>query len=219
MSGSGGVADRSYTRGVVSGRSRSEAPQEADELAQPRDVHHLVAGLPRLSKDRLAPLLGAGEGSPGLDARRQQLVEGTMWVVLEAAEARHSPTLPVEDLFQEGSAALVTVVHGLDPSRPLSPDQFLAQVRQAVAQVIDALVTEEEEARLEDLRWAADAERLFAAEAEMRHESDTAPTDLQLAAHLSWPVTRVAQLRRAVDEARSQHDVELMNILGEIEGS
>jgi hypothetical protein len=84
---------------------------------------------------------------------------------------------------------------------------------------MDALVADEEAARVEDLRWAADAERLFAAEAELRLDSDTAPTDLLLAAHLSWPVARVAQLRVAVEEARSQHDVELMDILGEIEGS
>jgi hypothetical protein len=146
------------------------------------------------------------------------LVEGSLWVVLEAAEAAQSDTLPLEDLFQEGSTALVTVVHGLDQGHALAPDQFLTQVRQAVGQVIGALIMEEEEARLEDLRWAADAERLFAAEAELRLDADTAPTDLELAAHLSWPVSRVEQLRRAVDEARSQHDVELLNILGEIEG-
>jgi len=204
---------------VASGRAKSDSEVERDELAGPQDVRQLVVGFPRLSQDRLAGLLG---GPPASDSRvdpAQQLVEGTLWVVLEAAEAHRSATLPLEDLFQEGSTALVTVVHGLDPTNPLSPDQFLGRVRQAVGQVMDALVAEEEAARVEDLRWAADAERLFAAEAELRLDSDTAPTDLLLAAHLSWPVARVAQLRVAVEEARSQHDVELMDILGEIEGS
>ena len=178
-----------------------------------------MAGFPRLSQDRLAGLLDGPRASDSRVDPAQQLVEGTLWVVLEAAEAHRSATLPLEDLFQEGSTALVTVVHGLDPTNPLSPDQFLGRVRQAVGQVMDALVADEEAARVEDLRWAADAERLFAAEAELRLDSDTAPTDLLLAAHLSWPVARVAQLRVAVEEARSQHDVELMDILGEIEGS
>ncbi len=188
-----------------------------EEAADPQELRGLVAGLPRLTDQQLTDLLEQSTGSDSGTARR--LVEGTLWVVLQAAEAQQSATLPLEDLFQEGSAALVTVVHGLDHRHPLSPDQFLAQVRQAVEQVIGSLMTEEKEARLEDLRWAADAERLFAAEAQLRLETDSEPTDLQLAAHLTSPVARVAQLRRAVDEARSQNDVELMDILGEIEGS
>ncbi|HVB53234.1 MAG TPA: hypothetical protein VNF24_03455 [Candidatus Acidoferrales bacterium] len=204
---------------MVRGRSKSESGEEEDEPAGPQDVGQLVAGFPRLSGKQLKALLANSPGPESRAETAQQLVEGTLWAVLQAAESHHSETLPVEDLFQEGSTALVTVVHGLDPYRPLSPDQFLGRVRQAVGQVMDSLVAEEEDARLEDLRWAADAERLFAAEAELRLDTDTVPTDLQLAAHLSWPVARVAQLRRAVDEARSQHDVELMDILGEIEGS
>jgi DNA-directed RNA polymerase specialized sigma subunit len=187
-------------------------------LAHPQDVRQLVAGFRRLSADQLKQLLAGGTGPGSRPEAAEQLVEGTLWVVLQAAEAHKSETLPLEDLFQEGSTALVTVVHGLDSSRPLSPEQFLNRVRQAVGQVMDSLMVEEEEARLEDLRWAADAEKLFAAEAELRLNSASAPTDLQLAAQLSWPVARVAQLRRAVDEARSQHDVELMDIIGEIEG-
>jgi len=204
---------------VVRGRAKSDSEVEADALATPQSVHQLVAGFPRLTEERLTELLSRPPAAGSTPDSAQQLVEGSLWVVLQAAEAHQSETLPLEDLFQEGSTALVTVVHGLDPSHPLSPDQFRGRVRQAVGQVMDSLTADEEAARLEDLRWAADAERLFAAEAELRLNSATAPTDLQLAAHMSWPVARVAQLRRAVDEARSQHDVELMGILGEIEGS
>jgi DNA-directed RNA polymerase specialized sigma subunit len=189
-----------------------------EDLAHPQDVRQLVAEFRRLSADQLKQLLAGGAQPGSRPEAAEQLVEGTLWVVLQAAEAHKSETLPLEDLFQEGSTALVTVVHGLDRSRPLSPEQFLNRVRQAVGQVMDSLMVEEEEARLEDLRWAADAEKLFAAEAELRLNSASTPTDLQLAAQLSWPVARVAQLRRAVDEARSQHDVELMDIIGEIEG-
>lgn len=198
-------------------KGRSSSDDRQDELARPQDIRRLVASFPRLTPGPLAQLL-AGTRGPEIGATAaRELVEGSLWAVLEAAEARQSETLPLEDLFQEGSAALVTVVHGLNPSRPLTADQFLARVRQAVGQVMGSLVAEEEEARIEDLRWAADAERLFAAEAELRLASRTAPSDLELAAHLNWPADRVGQLRRAVDEARSQHDVELMDILGEID--
>ncbi|HEY6538779.1 MAG TPA: hypothetical protein VI138_07065 [Candidatus Dormibacteraeota bacterium] len=191
------------------------AEEQLVEEAQ-ADVRQLVAGYAPLTRDELAALLVQSPvaAPPGAGER---LVQGTLWVVLEAAEAHNSSGLPLEDLFQEGSTALVTLVHGLDPNRPPTPDEFLDGVRQAVGQVIDGLVAEEEEARLEDLRWAADAERLFAADAELRLNSATPPTDVELAAHLGWPVARVAQLRRAVEEARSQHDVELMDVLREIE--
>jgi len=207
---------RSYTRDVVSGRSKSGSEQVGNDLARPRDVRQLVAGLPRLSLDQISQLLtsSAEAAPPETEAR---LVEGMLWVVLDAAEARQSETIPLEDLFQEGSSAVVTFVHGLDPRQPLSSTEFLRRVRQAVNQVIDAMVAEEVAARLEDLRWAADAERLFAAEAELRLSSASAPSDLALAGYLNWPATRVAQLRHAVDEARSQHDAELIDILSEIE--
>ena len=188
----------------------------AGEVARSEEVHELVAGFDRLSREEMARLLS----EPREDGRAaEQLVEGTLWLVLETARSRHTETIPLDDLFQEGSTALVTLVHGLDPQRPLSPNQFQDRVRQVVGQVMDSLVAEEEAARREDLRWAADSERLFAAEVELRLNSEIAPTDGQLAAHLGWPEERVVQLRRAVGEARSQHDVELMDILGEIEGS
>lgn len=208
---------RSYTPSV--GRGRPSSEDEEVELATPQAIRDLVSGFPRLRTDRLARLLADQTGPEMGQAQSQQLVEGNLWLVLEAAEARESETLPLEDLFQEGSSALVTLVHGLDPAHPLSPAEFLGRVRQAVRQVMDAQVAEEEDARLEDLRWAADAERLLAAETELRLLSEVVPSEAELAAHLSWPLARVAQLRRAVDEARTQNDAELLDILGEIEGS
>lgn len=214
--GPGAPVGRFYTRSVArEGRPSSTA--DPGDLARPEDVRQLVAALARLTRARLSQLLGGTAGAELGPRVAEELVQGTLWLVLEGAEARTSETLPVEDLFQEGSAGLVTVVHGLDPRHPLSAAEFLARVRQAVAQVMDSLVADEQEARIEDLRWAADAERLFAAEAELRRSSTAVPTAVELAAHLNWPPARVAQLRQAVDEARSQHDLELMDILAEID--
>lgn len=201
------------------GRGRPSSEEEEVELATPQAVRDLVVGFPRLKAESLALLLTDQKGPELSQAQAQRLVEGNLWLVLEAAEARESETLPLEDLFQEGSSALITLVHGLDPAHPLSPAEFLSRVRQAVRQVMDAQVAEEEEARLEDLRWAADAERLLAAEIELRLQSEAVPSEAELAAQLGWPLARVAQLRRAVDEARAQNDAELLDVLGEIEGS
>ncbi len=201
------------------GRGRPSSDEEEVELATPQAVRDLVAAFARLDADSLAHLLSDQKGPELSQAQNQRLVEGNLWLVLEAAEARESETLPLEDLFQEGSSALVTLVHGLDPAHPLSPAEFLSRVRQALMQVMDAQVAAEEEARLEDLRWAADAERLLAVETELRFQSEAVPSEAELAAQLGWPLARVAQRRRAVDEARAQNDAELLDILGEIEGS
>ncbi|MGH7704438.1 MAG: sigma-70 domain-containing protein [Candidatus Dormibacteria bacterium] len=195
---------------------RSEPLGEMDDLTAVPDVRDLVKDLPRPSDRELSELLSPAANLPRPELQRR-LVEGNLWLVLEAAEARQSDAVPVEDLFQEGSTALVTVVHGLDPVQPLSGPEFRSRVRRAVDQVMESLVAGERDARAEDQRWAADAGRLLAAQAEMRLESETEPTDLELAAHLGWPVDRVAQLHRAVDEARSQEDSELLEVLGELE--
>ena len=198
-------------------RGGPRSGEQLKEQTQPGAVREVVASFPRLEQSQLVNLLaGAPVGGAGGDPA-PSLVESHLWVVLEAAESRESETLPLDDLFQEGTTALVTFVHGLDPGSPLSPAEFLRRVRQAVDQVMDALVEDEEAARLEDLRWAADAERLFNADAELRLGSGVEPSDVELAAHLNWPVERVSQLRRAIDEARSQHDAGLIQILEEIE--
>lgn len=192
--------------------------KDSDEV--PDELTHLrrmVAEFPPLDNRATARLL-AEVADPGLDADpRRQLVQRHLWLVMEAAEAAASPGIPAADLFQEGTTALLKVVHGLAPGTGLSADEFLAQVRAAVATAISATIEDEAAAREQDQQWARDAERLFVTEAELRLESGEPPTDRQLASQLGWDEERVRQLRRAVAEASSQHDAELMESLGEME--
>jgi DNA-directed RNA polymerase sigma subunit (sigma70/sigma32) len=207
--------DPAYTPIVVTGQPGSG--EAIAESARAPEIGGMVAGLPRPNSEEVARLLDDLDRRDGGPDPRQELVEGHLGLVLKEAYSRASETVPVEDLFQEGSAALVTVVHGLDPARPPSPAEFRRWVRQAAARVMDGLLEEEASARREEQRWAADVERLFNVETEVRLQSGTEPSDLELAGRLSWPVERVSQLRQAVAEARSQYDSELMDILGEIE--
>jgi DNA-directed RNA polymerase specialized sigma subunit len=188
------------------------------ESTRAQEIGEIVAGLPRPDSEEIARLLDSLDRPDRGPDPRQQLVEGLLGLVLEEAGSRASATVPVEDLFQEGSTALVMVVHGLDPAQPLSPAELDRRVRQAAGQVMDGLLEESAAARREDQRWAADAERLFSAETEARLQREAEPSDLELAGRLGWPVDRVSQVRRAVAEARSRHDLELIGILGEIEG-
>ncbi len=151
----------------------------------------------------------------GRDEIERQLVEGTLWLVSELAQSGASAEVPAEDLFQEGSAALVTLVHGLDPARLLSGEEVLEQIRATVGRVMVALVAADRESREEDRRWAQEAERLSQVEAGLRRSLGANPTDHQLSRSLGWPVGRVAQLRQALAEARAQSDEQFMEIVGE----
>ncbi len=167
--------------------------------------------------DRVQTLLGRLADAGAESRARAELTEVHLALVLETAESLASETVPAEDLFQEGSGALVTLVHGLDPERPPTATELQRQIREVAGRVMGALLREDEEARRQDRRWAADAERLFQAQAELRLRDGHDPSDLELARHLSWNEGRVSQLRRAVAEATSQADDELRDILGELD--
>ncbi|MGH7608770.1 MAG: sigma factor [Candidatus Dormibacteria bacterium] len=181
------------------------------------DLRQLVAAYPELSPAELARALTSGPGPGEAEAWEQRLVQHHLGMVLTAAESRTKDTPTAEDLFQEGSAALVILVHGLDPSRPLSPEDFHASLQAALGQVMDALLAERVRAQREDQRWADDAERLAAEEAQLRLETGAEPSDASLAKALGWSVERVVPLRRAIDRARSTDDEQLMDILQELE--
>jgi DNA-directed RNA polymerase sigma subunit (sigma70/sigma32) len=188
-----------------------EGEDEATRLA------HMVAEYPPLDLAQTARLLSE-VGDSGIDADpRRQLLHHHLWVVLDQALAAAGPGTSPSDLFQDGSAALLKLVHGLAPGTTLGPVEFLAQVREVVAIAIAAALEDEASARAHDAEWALDAERLFAADMQLKLENGAAPTDQELAVHLGWPEERVGQMRRAVNEAAAQHDAELMATLDEIE--
>jgi RNA polymerase primary sigma factor len=177
----------------------------------------MVGEFPPLGESAIATLL-AEVGYENLDqAPRRQLVQHHLWIALEEATREERPGTLVGDLFQEGTTALLKLVHGLSGETPLTPAEFERQARAVVATAISATLEEEERAREQDERWARDAEVVFAADVEMRREAGAPPTDRQLADHLGWSEERVRQLRQAASEAAAQHDRELLETLEEME--
>ncbi len=200
-----------YTRPVVTS-APSEPPDE--ELAA---VREMVQSYPPLEAEAISQLL-AEVGYESLDEDpRRQLVQHHLWLVLEEATGAARPGTSTADLFQEGTTALLKLVHGLSRRDPLAPSEFQRQAREAAIAAIAAALEEETRVREQDQQWARDGERVFALEVEMRRESGEPPTDRQLAARLGWPEERVRQLRRAVTEAAAQHDRELLETLEELE--
>jgi len=177
----------------------------------------MVRGFSPLDSATTAKLL-ASVGYEGLDEDpRRQLVQHHLWIVLEEAGAAARAGTSTGDLFQEGTTALLKLVHGLSREQPLTPEEFRDRARQAAAAAIAATLEEESSARAQDERWARDGERLFALEVELRHEAGEPPSDADLATRLGWSGERVRQLRRAVSEAAAQHDRELLETIEEME--
>jgi DNA-directed RNA polymerase specialized sigma subunit len=202
---------RAYTRPVV-----TPAPSEpsGEELAALREM---VESYPPLDAGAITNLL-AGVGYESLDENhRRQLVQHHLWLVLEEATAAARPGTSTADLFQEGTTALLKLVHGLSPQDPLAPEEFQRQARLVAAAAIAATLEEETRVREQDQQWARDGERVFALEVEMRAESGEPPTVGEMASRLGWPEEKVRQLQQAVAEAAAQHDRELLETLEEME--
>lgn len=189
---------------------REGLPEEDAGLRQ------LVAEFPPLEDAETARLL-AQVDDRGVDQEpRRALVQHHLWIVLDEATARQRPEIPLADLFQEGSTALLKVVHGLAPGTSLGPQELRRLLKEAVSTAISVALEEETQARARDQAWAEDAERLFLEEAEITASSGLAASDRELAGRLGWTEDRVRQMRRAVAEASAQHDEELAEILGEM---
>lgn len=204
-----------YTRSVGTRPVQVKVDHEGEE--ERARLAELVAEYPPLDDMETARLLSQ-VGDSGLDAEpRRQLVHHHLWVVLDQALAASRPATSPGDLFQDGTTALLKLVHGLAPGTTIGPTEFLAQVREAVATAIAAALEEETTAREHDAEWARDAERLFAADMQLKLENGAEPTDRELSTHLGWTEERVEQMRPAVNEAAAQHDAEVLATLDEIE--
>lgn len=179
-------------------------------------LRELVQQFPPLADAQTRDLL-AQVGEQGLEAApRRRLVQHHLWLVLEEAQAAAvGESLP--DLFQEGSTALLKIVHGLAPRPALTPEQFRESVRRAVRETVRGAMEEERIAREADEQWARDGEALALAEATLSAELARPPSDKEVARHLGWTEDRTIQLRRAVAEARSHYDREMADLLAQLE--
>lgn len=185
-------------------------------LLEVEALKELVEQFPPLTDAQTRELLDE-VGEQGLEAvPRRLLVQHHLWLVLEEAQSAGSGEA-FPDLFQEGSTALLKIVHGLAPRSPITPEEFRDAVRTAVRETVRGAVEEERAAREADLQWARDGETLALAEAALAAELGRPPADEEMARHLGWTEERTIQMRRAVAEAHSQYDREMAELLAHLE--
>jgi hypothetical protein len=179
----------------------SERDTDGDALAAQ------VRRIPALQPDRVAALLARARGRGG-DPERRELIEGHLGIALDAALARPTGGLTIDEAFQEASVAIVAAateyVHGSgDPAGLRHHLEVAAR---------DHLVAESrrrDRERRDDERLARDAEALEAALFAIRRRTGRPATSAEAAESLEWPLERVRVVSEAIAVARSRYDEEI----------
>ncbi len=177
------------------------------------EVRRLAERTPPLREAAVADLLGAAAGGDPLALER--LVAHHLWLVRDAVLARPTAAVPVADLVQEGSAALVVGIRRhIAEASPAA--QLTATLRRDVDRELDQAEAREREVRAEEARWVADSDVYAAAEVRVRRERGRPPTTGELAVLLHWEEERVDRVREMVTRAQAAHDVDLLAIIAEV---
>jgi len=170
---------------------------------------------PPLSIETVAALLAEARRDPRGPAQAT-LVRHHLVVALDAALARVHGDVDVDDLFQEGSVAVVTAVDEhirVDGS----PAALRGRVGRVVAKQLDVAIERAAAQRRSDDAFVRDSRLLEAAEVELRHRLGRPATDAELAEVLSWNEARVGALSAMLAEARTLHDQSLVPYLDDLE--
>lgn len=182
---------------------QSHTPIQDDE----GDYRAQVEAYPRLSDDEQGRLL-ATRGA-AREAANRTLIEHNLFLVFEAAHARHQEGIPFGDLFQEGSLALISAVEHYTGAE----QGFTASLRGAIDATMDAVVAMTRDAQRNEEAFVAACRVFERAEALMTADLQRPPTDAEIAKLLEWDVQRVAIIRAMLLEARELHDEDLLPYL------
>ena len=145
------------------------------------------------------------------DARaRERLLETHLQVVLTSATARQDRGLPIGDLFQEGSLGLFAAIAEFSGEGVDEFEQFLLE---EVDSCLEAALVDESAAIKAERALIVAAEDFDRVELMLAKELRRKPTDTEIGARLEWDAARTAEVREIVDEARKQHDAEILALL------
>lgn len=141
---------------------------------------------------------------------RQRLLESHLPIVLAAAIARPDRGLSIGDLFQEGSLGLVAAIGEFAGRGSEAFEKFILE---RVDACLEDALREEVEAVKAERALIVGAEDFDRVEMMLAKELRRKPTDLEIGTRLEWDAARTAQVREIVDEARRQHDAEILSLL------
>lgn len=193
-------------------------PSRSDDWGHDTELDAISAqarSRPALPLAEVAPLLLQARAQPEGTAAGT-LVEHHLTAALDAALARRGRGLPVGDLYQEGSIAVVVAIDEY-AAREGDPQGLRAYVDRIVALHLDAALEREATAVAAEQLVVRDAELLSAAEALLRRELGRDATFLELGGLLMWAPDRVEAVSTILHAAQGLHDLELLEYLDDVE--
>jgi len=176
------------------------------------DIRAQIERYPRLSPAEEGRLLAA-RGRAG-EAATRRLIEHNLDLVYHAAQARRDRGISFGDLFQEGSVALISAVEHY----AAAPAGFRPALAAAIAASLDDALTRTQDARRNDDAFVRACQVLETAQRLLAGQLKREATEAELAQLLHWDAARVHAIRGMLDEARGQHDEELLPYLDELDG-
>ena len=193
------------------GRGPGEKPAARVDLAQAERFRTLV------ERTRRLPALSAGElrvlieqAASGDRAARERLFNALVDRLLRLAAARRDQGLSLEDLFQEGTVALMAAI---DDYAESGRSDFEAYLEERVDQGMEAALTEERAAVAATARLVQDAADFDRVQMLLARSLRRVPSDREVAEKLEWPEARAAAVRVIVEDARRRHDEEILAYL------
>ncbi len=148
----------------------------------------------------------------GGNAAAATLVRHHLYVALDAALQRKEDGIDLGDLYQEGSIAVVTAVEEY-ARRGGDPAGLRPYVQRVVDLHLDAALEREAAEKAAGEAFIRDAQSYELAEVDMRHRLSRAPTTLEMAGALEWPLERAETVAEMLAEARALHDESLLPFL------
>ncbi len=150
---------------------------------------------PLLTKEEEVTL--TRQAQKGQDAARDRLVESNIRLVINIARAYRCPTIPLEDLVQEGVIGLMHAIERFDPEKGFRFSTYATHwIRQAVGRAVDG--------KSKTIRLPAhitqSLRKVDKAKSELLSQTGQEPTAEQIALHLGVSVRKLKTLLQASQE-------------------
>jgi RNA polymerase sigma factor (sigma-70 family) len=166
-----------------------------------------ISRYPRLSKDEESRLLSVRGAAK--EAANRKLIEHNLYLVFQAAQERKERGVPFGDLFQEGTVGLISAVEHYERKR----GPFVDVLRQAIAATMDDVLEQTADAQRNDEAFVAACRLLETAQQLLGQRLQRAATDTEIAQLLHWEEGRVQTIQGILQDARTAHDEELLEVL------
>ncbi len=173
-----------------------------------RPYEHPKGGIP---EQELAGIVSRAREDHGSEAR-ELLVTCALTEIRGCADELASDWLDAMDLYQEGAVAVISAVDDFLLSQK-EGSTFRSAMQQAIRSHLEKFIAEEEAAKNEREQLVRDVELLDKTFVELKRELGREPLVAEVAAKLSWTARKVTVVGEALERAREEFDLDILQYL------